>query len=234
LSGATQDDLKHQAAEAAADLVEDGMLLGLGSGTTAELFVRALGARISEGLRVAGVASSGRTERVAREVGLPLVDLTETLDLAVDGADVIELGSLAAIKGRGGALTREKLVALASRRFILVGDESKVFTRLSDALPDVPVPIEVLQFGWRVTRLYLSHLGDPVRRVRDGEPFITDNGNYIIDLYAADLSSGERLSHAIHDVPGVVEHGLFLGMAALAIVAGSSGVHEYTRTPASP
>jgi ribose 5-phosphate isomerase A len=229
LSDISQDELKRQAAHAAAALVEDGMLLGLGSGTTAELFVRAVGERLTGGLRVCGVASSSRTERVARAVGLPLVALNTTLDLTVDGADVIERESLTAIKGRGGALTREKLVALAARRFVLVGDESKVVSHLTDAQPGALVPVEVLQFGCELTRQGLAHLGDPRLRMRDGMPFVTDNGNYIIDLYEADLSDAARLAHEIRAVPGVVEHGLFLSMASVALIAGASGVRKLRR-----
>lgn len=221
-----QDEYKRLAGHRAAELVEDGMVIGLGSGTTAEQFVRAVGERIAAGLTVSGVASSARSARIAAEVGLRLVDLTGRIDLAVDGADAIERRTLAAIKGLGGALTREKLVALSTSRFVLVGDAGKLVDRLMDALPVTPVPIEVLTFGWSVTRSRLSTLGEPMLRVREGEPYVTDNGNYILDLYQPDLSDPERLERALHLVPGVIEHGLFLGLASSAIVAGAEGIVE--------
>jgi ribose 5-phosphate isomerase A len=220
---------KQLAAAHAAQLVEDGMTVGLGSGTTAELFVRALAPHLAAGLRIRAVASSTRTERVAREVGIELVELDGVLDLAVDGADVIERGTLNAIKGLGGALTREKLVALAARRFILIGDGSKCADSLASHPDRVPVPVEVLAFGWQLTRRRLETLGRPVRRERDGAPFLTDNGNLILDLYDADLAEPAALARALDDTPGVVMHGLFLGIAERAIVAGANGVSVLTR-----
>lgn len=224
--GDRQTEHKILAARRAAELVEDGMLIGLGSGSTAELFVRELAPRIAAGLRLTAVATSERTVRVAEEIGLALVDLTGPLDLAVDGADAIERGTLAAIKGRGGALTREKLTALASRSFVLIGDDSKVATRLAEVSATMPVPVEVLPFGWQVTRTRLEGLGLPVLRERGGEPFVTDNGNHVIDLFHAPLDDAASLAEAISRVPGVIEHGLFLGIATLAIVAGERGVEE--------
>lgn len=221
-----RDEYKRVAAWRAAELVEEGMVIGLGSGTTAEQFVRAVGNRMAQGLRVTAVASSQRSARLAQEVGLPVVDLTGSVNLAVDGADAIERGSLAAIKGLGGALTREKLIAQNAERFVLVGDDGKLVERLADALPATPVPVEVLTFGWPATRSRLSVLGEPVLRTRAGEPFITDNGNVILDLFAPDLSDPVRLGTLLDGVPGVVEHGLFLNLAVLAIVAGPAGVVE--------
>jgi ribose 5-phosphate isomerase A len=221
-----QGEHKRLAARRAAELVEDGMVLGLGSGSTAEQFVWAVGERIASGLTVSGVATSSRSARIATEAGLPLVDLDGPIDLAVDGADAIERGSLSAIKGLGGALTREKLVAMSARRFVLVGDASKMVERLSDVLPSIPVPIEILRFGWPMTRSRLAVLGEPVLRVREDCPFVTDNGNYILDLYQADLTDPPRLGHLVDAVPGVIEHGLFLSIASLAIVSGTGGIEE--------
>ena len=205
------------------------MSLGLGSGTTAELFVRALAPRIHGGLKLRCVATSGRTERLANELGVPLVELDGELDLAIDGADAVERGSLAAIKGRGGALTREKVVALAARRFVLVGEMSKVVNRLSDALPAMQVPVEVLPFGWRMTRLRLTALGDPILRERDGTPFVTDNGNLILDLYNSSLDRPADLDAAISGIPGVVEHGLFVDIATVALIGQADDVIELRR-----
>lgn len=222
----TAEQHKQWAGERAALLVEDGMTVGLGSGTTARAFVRALGARVQAGLRVRAVSSSVVTGRLAIEAGIELVELNSRLDLAVDGADAIERGTLSAIKGLGGALTREKLVALAADRFVLVGDTSKVFASLAQTQPRIPIPVEVLPFGWQHTRDRLALIGDPVPRMFDEQPFVTDNGNLILDLYAADCDQILDLALAIKEITGVVEHGLFLNMASLAIVAGRDGVKE--------
>jgi ribose 5-phosphate isomerase A len=223
------EDQKRRAAEQAATLVEDGMTIGLGSGTTAEQFVRAIAPRVAEGLRLRCVATSSRTERLAAELGIALVDLDDELDLAIDGADVVERGTLHAIKGRGGALTREKIVALAARRFIIVGDSSKVVDTLADALPVMQVPVEVLPFGWQMTRRRLAALGDPILREREGAPFVTDNGNLVVDLYNAPLDRPADLSTAISAIPGVVEHGLFIDVATTALIGEPDGVVELRR-----
>jgi ribose 5-phosphate isomerase A len=223
------EDQKRRAAEQAATLVEDGMTIGLGSGTTAEQFVRAIAPRVAEGLRLRCVATSSRTERLAAELGIALVDLDDELDLAIDGADVVERGTLHAIKGRGGALTREKIVALAARRFIIVGDSSKVVDSLADALPVMQVPVEVLPFGWQMTRRRLAALGDPILREREGAPFVTDNGNLVVDLYNAPLDRPADLSTAISAIPGVVEHGLFIDVATTALIGEPDGVVELRR-----
>ena len=222
------DELKRQAGERAAMLVEDGMTIGLGSGSTALAFVRALGQRVAEGLRVRAVSSSERTSAAAAAVGIELIDLVGRLDLAVDGADVIERGSLHAIKGLGGALTREKLVALATDRFVLIGDSSKVAEHLRESQPRIPIPVEVVPFGWKLTQERLGRMGDPVLREDDGTPFVTDNGNLVLDLYGADVDQPEQLAVTLKEMTGVVEHGLFLNMAALAIVAGQGGIEELT------
>jgi ribose 5-phosphate isomerase A len=215
---------KRLAAARAAELVEDGMTIGLGSGSTAECFVRSVGERVASGLRVRGIASSLRTEAIAAEVGIQLVDLDRTIDLAVDGADAIERGTLNAVKGLGGALTREKLIALAARRFVLVGDRSKLVGQLAERRTTLPVPVEVLAFGWKLTAKRLEVLGSPVLREQYGRAVTTDNGNVIVDLFMPSLDQLDSLAAAIHAVPGVVEHGLFLHMAELAIVAEPDAV----------
>lgn len=215
---------KRQVAESAAMLVEDGMLVGLGSGSTAEMFVQALGSRAREGLRVHAVATSQRTESAARAAGITLIELDGPLDLAVDGADAVERETLSAIKGLGGALTREKVVAAAARDFVLIVDTTKVVDRLCDAFDRIPVPIEVLSFGWRMTSRRLANLGRPVLRERDGVPVETDNGNLIVDLYDPSEADPGQLALAIDSITGVVEHGLFLGMATSAIVGSPDDV----------
>jgi ribose 5-phosphate isomerase A len=224
------EDQKRRAAEQAAALVEDGMTIGLGSGTTAEQFVRAIAPRVAQGLRLRCVATSSRTERLAADLGIALVDLVDELDLAIDGADAVERGTLNAIKGRGGALTREKIVALAARRFVIVGDRSKVVDTLADALPVMQVPVEVLPFGWQMTRRRLATLGDPILREREGAPFVTDNGNLVLDLYNAPLDRPADLATAISAIPGVVEHGLFIDIATLALIGEPDGVVELRRS----
>lgn len=218
------EQLKREAGERAAEMVEDGMIVGLGSGTTAREFVRYLGERVRQGLRISAVASSSTTAELAREVGITLVDHEEPLDLAVDGADAVERDSLAAIKGLGGALVREKLIAQAAVRFVLVVDDTKIYTHLSDSQPDIPVPVEVLPFGWKLTHQRLSHLGNPVLREKDGDPFVSDNGNYILDLYGCEYRELATLANQIKMISGVVDHGLFCNLATEAIIAGEQGI----------
>ena len=220
---------KQRVAEAAARMVEDGMIVGLGSGSTAELFVRALGARVADGLRVRAVATSSRTETIARSMGIEVVELDCPLDLVVDGADAVERGTLAAIKGLGGALTREKIVAAAARRFVLIVDTTKVVNRFGDAFVRVPAPVEVLSFGWKMTVRRLAEIGSPVVREQDGAPVMTDNGNLIVDLYHPGELDPHRLAAAIDSITGVVEHGLFLDMAVSAIVGSPDDIYQLHR-----
>ena len=222
------DALKRQAAEAALAHVEDGMRLGLGTGSTAAHFVRELGRRAAAGLRVTGVATSEATARLAREAGVPLTSLDDNpeLDLTVDGADEIGPG-LALIKGGGGALAREKMVAFASRRMIVVADSSK----LVDQLGAFPLPIEVLPFGLDATRLAVARTaaelglsGEVSPRQAGASLFRTDNGNHILDASFGLIPDPEGLAARLAVIPGLVEHGLFLGLADLAIVAAEEGL----------
>ena len=224
------DEQKRRAAEAALSHVEDGMRLGLGTGSTAAHFVRGLGRRVAEGLRVTGVATSAATERLARELAIPLapLDAAGALDLDVDGADEIGPG-LALIKGGGGALLREKIVAHASQRMIVVADDSKVV----EALGAFPLPIEVTDFAVSATARAIERaaaaLGLTVAvnlRQDGGKPYLTDGGNRILDASFGQIPDPEALSDALSRTPGVVEHGLFLGFADLALVASSDGVRE--------
>ena len=224
------DTLKKRAAEAALAHVQDGMRLGLGTGSTAAFFVRALGRQVGEGLSVVGVPTSEATARLATELGIPLTDLEATpeLDLAVDGADEIGPG-LALIKGGGGALLREKIVAHAARRMIVIADPSK----LVEALGAFPLPIEIVPFGFTATVLAVERaaleLGLPValdQRRRGGRAFVTDGGNWVLDASFGRIPDPEALAERLSDIPGCVEHGLFLGYADLAIVASVGGVTE--------
>lgn len=220
--------LKIQAARAALDHVEDGMKLGLGSGSTAEEFVRLLGMKVAAGLNIVGVASSSGTERLAREAGIPLTTLDEEprLDLTIDGADEIGPG-LALIKGGGGALLREKIVAAASGRMIVIADESKVV----ETLGAFPLPIEVNQFGLRATMIAIEDTGrrsaltGEIRlRMAGDKPFITDGGHFIVDASFGRIPATKAFADELNMIPGVVEHGLFIGLASLALVATGSGV----------
>ena len=222
------EQLKRRAAEAALAHVEDGMRIGLGSGSTAEHFVTLLGRRVAEGLDVAGVPTSEGTARLARQAGVPLTTLEETpeLDLDVDGADEIGPG-LALIKGGGGALLREKIVAAASARMIVIADAGKRVAQLGA----FPLPIEAVPFGLTATVLAVERvaveLGLPAAidlRRRGAEPFVTDNGNRILDASFGLIPDPEVLADRLANVPGIVEHGLFLGLADLALIASPDGV----------
>jgi ribose 5-phosphate isomerase A len=220
-----QQQLKRVAAEAAVALVEDGMIVGLGTGSTAKLAVDALGRRVKDGLRVIGVPTSEYTEQQARSVGIAVSTLDEhpEMDLTIDGADEVELGPLNLIKGRGGALLREKIVASASKRLIIIVDESKLVDRLGLRFP---VPVEIVPFGWSAAARKLSALGAKVilRQGADGKPFVTDGGHYIVDCEFAAIPAPSSLDRELNSIVGVVEHGLFLGMTSQVVVAGRAGV----------
>ena len=216
-----QDELKKVAAEKAVELVQDGMLLGLGSGTTARYFTEGVGRLVAEGMKVRGVPTSRATAELAAENGIPIVtEFIGVIDIAVDGADEVDQ-ALNLIKGRGGALFREKLVASASKRFIVVVDESKVVKQLGVGV----LPVEVLPFLWRTTAERLAALGASLK-VRGGEetPYVTDNGNLILDLtFEGGVKDASGVADALKKTAGVVEHGLFIGMTDTCIVAGPDG-----------
>jgi len=220
-----ENQLKTAAAESAAAQVIDGMIVGLGSGSTAALAVSALGRRVSEGLRIVGIPTSESTAAQARALGIPLTSLAEEsqIDITIDGADQVEEGSLNLIKGRGGALLREKIVASASKRLVIVIHDSKLVSHLGIG---EPVAIEVVPFGWLATAHRLSDLGaKPVlRRNANGEPFISDGGHYILDCAFETIPSAESLARRLDHVVGLVEHGLFIGLTAEVHVAGAGGV----------
>jgi ribose 5-phosphate isomerase A len=224
---ATTDELKAAAAEAAAALAEDGMVLGLGSGSTAMATVKVLGRRVAEGLRITGIPTSEKTLALARSLAIPLSTLDEHqhIDLTIDGADEVERGTLNLVKGRGGALLHEKLIAASSRRFAIVVDDSKLVDRLCPERESIPV--EVIDFGWRTTAHRLEGLGAEwtLRAGDDGRPFVTDGGHYTLDCRFPLFESARELQEQIDSIVGVVEHGLFLGMATEVIVAraGAAG-----------
>jgi ribose 5-phosphate isomerase A len=225
----TTEEKKRAAAEAAAELVADGMSIGLGSGSTAHEFMRALGRRVASGLSIRAVASSTSTADLAKQCGIPLIQLNGPLDLAVDGADAVASTTLDAVKGLGGALMRERIVVEQAACFVLIVDDAKVVEDLGQALTQIPVPVAVVPFGWQTTRERLSRFGDPkLRTTSDGAPYATDDGNFILDLHAPHLPP-DLLAAQLKALTGVVDHGLFLGLASLALVGADGGVLELRR-----
>ena len=222
--------MKRAAAEAALRLVQDGMIVGLGSGSTSVEFVRSLGERVAEGLSITAVASSRRTATLATKLHIPLVRMEGRVDIAVDGADAVDSTTLGAIKGLGGALTRERIVAEHADLFALIVDETKIVPNLADSFDYLPIPIAVIPFGWEATKQSLTDLGNPRLRLGDdGTPYATDNGNYILDLYDVGPGCVSKIGCQIKTLPGVVEHGLFLNIASVAFVGGQDGVIELQR-----
>ncbi|MEK5416133.1 ribose-5-phosphate isomerase RpiA [Paenibacillus sp. FSL L8-0708] len=217
-------NVKQLAAEKAVEFVKDGMKIGLGTGSTAYWAINKLGERVSEGLKITAVATSRASEEQARELGIPIVAFgdIDSLDLTIDGADELD-SSLQLIKGGGGALLREKIVASNSTRMIVIADESKVV----NILGKFPLPVEIVPFAWEWTVAELAKLGcNPELRRSGEELYKTDNGNYIADCRFEVIESAPKLALTIQSIPGVVEHGLFVGIAAMAIVGKKDGSIE--------
>lgn len=225
--GTDRDALKRAAAEAAVKLVQNDMVVGLGTGSTAAFAIEALARRHRDGLRFVGVPTSERTAALATAADIPLTSFREhrQIDLTIDGADEVERGTLNLIKGLGGALLREKIVAAASRHLAIIVDRTKLVDRLG---MQAPVPVEVVSFGLEATRAALEVLGASVRQRVSvaGEPFVTDNGNRILDCYFGAISDPARLEERIRRVVGVVESGLFISRADPVFVADADGVHR--------
>ncbi|WP_085992995.1 ribose-5-phosphate isomerase RpiA [Oceanobacillus senegalensis] len=217
------DQLKQLVGKEAVNYIKDGMKVGLGSGTTMYYAVKALGERVKQGLTVVGVPTSNRTAAWAKEFGVPLTDFSEVqeLDLAIDGADEVD-PNLQLIKGGGGALLREKVVADAAKEFLVIVDSSKLVDHLGKFL----LPVEVVPFGWEVTAHKISQFGcKPVMRKIDGEVFVTDNGNYILDCNFEQILEPQKLHNELIDLVGVVETGLFTDMTWKVLV-GKDGKIE--------
>jgi ribose 5-phosphate isomerase A len=224
-----QDRLKMEAAQRALALVEPGMAVGLGSGSTATMWIRLLGEQVRNGgLKIRAIASSDDSEKLGRSYGIPFTNFEETkqLDLTVDGADEVAPG-LALIKGGGGKLLREKIVASASKRFVVVVDESKVVEKLGR----FPLPVEVIPMAEPLVSVELRSLGftPTIRLNKDGSQYITDEGNLILDCSGLLIDDPTAMAEKLDSIVGVVEHGLFLGMAELVLIAGEGGVVERTR-----
>jgi ribose 5-phosphate isomerase A len=228
-----RDELKRAAALRAIDEVEDGMVIGLGTGSTAAFVVEGLALRVAQGLRVVGIPTSERTAAQARRLGISIATFAEhqRLDLTIDGADEVQLGTLDLIKGLGGALLREKIVAAASDRLVIVVDQEKLVEQLGE---HTPVPVEVTPFGWQATAVSLARLGcAPERRYTVGEqPYVTDGGNFILDCRFGSLADPRALEKSIALTVGTVESGLFVRRSSMVVVASLTGVEVLT-PPAS-
>jgi ribose 5-phosphate isomerase A len=230
----TMDDLKRQAAARALEEVRDGMKLGLGTGSTAKHFVELLGERVRAGLKIVGVPTSEATRADALRCGITLTTLDEIdrLDLTVDGADEVD-ATLDLVKGGGGALLREKIVAAASDSMIVIADESKWV----EALGRFPLPVEVIPFGLAATQRAMANAFAEsgvsgqmvVRKGAEGHVFVTDGGHWIVDAHLGRIEDAPRLAGLLNAIPGVVEHGLFIGLARMAVLAGAQGIRVVER-----
>jgi ribose 5-phosphate isomerase A len=223
---------KRRAAQWAAAQVEDGMAVGLGSGSTSALVIEEIGRRVRDGLRIVGIATSIQSHRQAESLGIPITDFARQpqLDLTIDGADEVQRGTLALIKGHGGALLREKIVAMGSRRMLVAVDPRKVVDQLGSVFA---VPVETVPFGWETTQRRLRDQGfiSELRRNDDGEPYVTDGQHYI--LHCKLIESGltpEQAAEAFKRTTGVVEHGLFLGIASKVVIGTPEKVDFLERT----
>jgi ribose 5-phosphate isomerase A len=224
----SRDALKREVAEQAAAMVEDGMVVGLGTGSTAAFMISSLIARAAKGLNILCVPTSERSAAQAKAGGLKLVgfDTHTSIDICIDGADEIKRDNLDLVKGLGGALFREKIVASAAKKLVIIADSDKLVDWLGTKSP---VPVEVTRFGWELTRSRLATLAETATRRTgaDGEPYVTDGGNYIIDCGFAPIADAADLNRHLLNIVGVVETGLFVGMARLALVAGGGGVTRF-------
>lgn len=225
--------LKIEAARAALVLVKDGMKIGIGTGSTANEFVRLLAEKVADGLSIIGVPTSKKTAALCRELSIPLTTLEETpqLDLTIDGADEVD-NDLNLIKGGGGALLREKIVACASREMIVIADASK----LVPVLGEFPLPVEVNPFGLNTTEIAVEAILKSVNaqgkielRMKDDKPFVTDGGHFILDTFFGRIPDPNEVSENLLEVPGVVQHGLFLSIASQVFIAGNDGITHLSK-----
>jgi ribose 5-phosphate isomerase A len=219
-----REELKKIAGEKAVEHIEDGMIVGLGTGSTVEYTLRKLGTLVRDGLKIKGIPTSIHTQRIAKEEQIPLITLEENpvIDVTIDGADEVD-SNMNLIKGGGGALLREKVIAFNSKKVIIVIDDSKVVKALGI---DIPLPVEVVKFGWTSTKKTLEDFGCNVvlRKIMGEEPFITDNSNYILDCEFERIAEPEQFEVDLNNIPGVVENGLFIGLVDEVIVGGKQGI----------
>ena len=219
---------KEAAARASLRFVKDGQVVGLGTGSTAAYFIHLLGEQVKHGLRIRGIPSSDRSREQAASLGIPLTTLNECqqIDVTVDGADEFD-PQLRLIKGGGGALLHEKIVASATRQLVIVADA----TKRVPVLGRFPLPVEVVKFAQALVKKRIEALGAQVelRRNADGKPFLTDENNYILDCRFGQIRGADGLANKLSDMPGIVEHGLFIGMASVVLVANGSEIVELRR-----
>jgi ribose 5-phosphate isomerase A len=224
----TQDEEKAEAARKSLEYVKDGMVVGLGSGTTATFVIKFLAERVRQGLKIRGIPTSRASGELARSLAIPLTSFDEVAytDVTIDGADEVA-PDLTLIKGGGGALLHEKIVASSSHRLVIVADEHKLVKRLGR----FPLPVEVIPFAASPVRVRLEKIGanPALRSAPDGSPYITDEGNFIFDCHYGEIMDPAAVAHTIKSMTGVVEHGLFLGLATVAIVAGPHGARVINR-----
>jgi ribose 5-phosphate isomerase A len=223
-----KDQEKEAAARASLNFVEDGQVVGLGTGSTAKYFIELLGEQVKSGLKIRGIPTSDRSRELAASLGIPLTTLDDCqqIDVTVDGADEVD-SQLRLIKGGGGALLREKIVASATRLLVIVADASKQVPMLGK----FPLPVEVIKFAQALIAKRIEALGAKVdlRRNADGKPYLTDENNYILDCRFGKIPNADALARQLSDMPGVVEHGLFIGMASVVLVAEGGNVTELRR-----
>ncbi|MGA6952532.1 MAG: ribose-5-phosphate isomerase RpiA [Candidatus Sulfotelmatobacter sp.] len=222
------DQEKEAAARASLRFVEDGQVVGLGTGSTAAYFIQLLGEQVKNGLKIRGIPSSERSREQAAGLGIPLTTLDECqeIDVTVDGADEVD-PQLRLIKGGGGALLREKIVASATKNYVIIADE----TKRVPVLGRFPVPVEVIKFAQAVVKKKIEALGAAVelRQGTDGKPYLTDENNHILDCRFGQIPDADGLARRLNDMPGIVEHGLFIGLASIVLVANGSEIVELHR-----
>ena len=227
------DQEKEAAARASLQFVKDGQVVGLGTGSTAAYFIQLLGEKVKSGLRIRGIPTSDRSEELARSLGIPLTTLDECqeIDVTVDGADEVD-PQLRLIKGGGGAALREKIVASATKQLVIVADATKQVRMLGR----FPLPVEVIKFAQALVAKRIGALGADVsvRKNADGTPYVTDEKNHILDCRFGQIKDADALARQLSDMPGVVEHGLFIGMAKLALFARGSEIIEWRRGADAP
>jgi ribose 5-phosphate isomerase A len=222
------DQEKEAAARASLRFVKDGQVVGLGTGSTAKYFIQLLGEQVKNGLRIRGIPTSNHSGQLAASLGIPVITLDDcqSIDVTVDGADEVD-PQLRLIKGGGGALLREKIVASATRQLVIVADA----TKRVPVLGRFPLPVEVIKFAQALLQKKIAALGAEVklRLAADGKPFLTDENNHILDCHFGQIPDADGLARQLSDMPGVVEHGLFIGMASVVLVANGSDVVELRR-----